>query len=321
MPPEAKVLAIFGPTGVGKTAVALALADQLEQDGHHVVAVSADALQVYEGLEILTGVATAAQQRRLEHRLVSFVPVTETFSAGRYAALAHAEVDALLAAGSLPLVVGGTGLYLRAALAELDLAPPPAPGVRERLAADLAARGPLVLHAELALSAPEVAAAIDPNDRQRIVRASELVAQGHRKTRSGPSQLWTAEMRHPTLLVGLTMDRADLYARIDSRVEEMLAAGVRQEVAAAARLNPSATARKALGFQELLDGDPEAMKRRSRNYARRQLTWMRKLAGVQTIDLGTHTPEQAASEILRLAGRLPSAGRLASHTLPRGHEI
>src|SRR5919112_1133889 len=119
-----QVIAIFGPTGVGKTAVAVALADRLRGRGEDPVAVSADALQVYRGLETLTGVASAEEQARLEHRLVSFLPVTETFSAGAYAERAHTEIDALLAEGRRPIVVGGTGLYLRAALADLELRPP-----------------------------------------------------------------------------------------------------------------------------------------------------------------------------------------------------
>ena len=107
---------------MGKTAVAIALAERLRERGEDPVAVSADALQVYDGLPILTGAASAAEQARLEHRLLGFVPITETFSAGAYAERAHAEIDALLAQGRRPIVVGGTGLYLRAALAELDLA-------------------------------------------------------------------------------------------------------------------------------------------------------------------------------------------------------
>src|SRR5262249_16526298 len=115
------VVAIFGPTGVGKTGVAIALAELLRERGEDPVAVNCDALQVYEGLETLTGAATAAARARLEHRLLSFVPVTEDFSVGDYMPLAHAEVDAALAAGRRPLVLGGTGLYLRAALADLSL--------------------------------------------------------------------------------------------------------------------------------------------------------------------------------------------------------
>ena len=131
------VLAIFGPTGVGKTAVAVALADRLRASGERPVAVSADALQVYRGLETLTGVPTAAERARLEHRLVSILPVDARFSVGEYAELAHAEIDRLLAHGARPIVVGGTGLYLRAALADLDLRPAPPEEVRARWEAEL----------------------------------------------------------------------------------------------------------------------------------------------------------------------------------------
>ena len=220
----ARVVAIFGPTGVGKTSVALALADLLAAQGRRAVAVSADALQVYRGLEILTGVASAEEQRRLEHRLVSFLAVEESFSVGRFAQLAHAEIDGLLAAGALPLVVGGTGLYLRAALATLDLRPPPDSAARGRWTAELDRRGPEAMHAELRRVAPGAAAAIDPHDRQRIIRALELTELGQATVRTAPSQLWTAEMRHATLLAGLTMEREALYARIDTRVDAMVAA-------------------------------------------------------------------------------------------------
>ena len=149
-----RVIAIFGPTGVGKTAIAIAIAERLRVAGERPVAVSADALQVYAGLERLTGVASAAEQALLEHRLVSFLSVQESFSAGSYAKLAHHEIDTLLDEGARPIVVGGTGLYLRAALADLDMRPPPSPGVRERWSAELARQGPETLHAELARRTP-----------------------------------------------------------------------------------------------------------------------------------------------------------------------
>jgi tRNA dimethylallyltransferase len=266
----------------------------LRAGGEDPAAVSADALQVYRGLERLTGAATAEERARLEHRLQAFVPVGESFSAGRYARLAHAEIDALLAAGRRPIVVGGTGLYLRAALAELDLRPPVAAAVRERRRADLAARGAPALHAELAEHDAEVAAAVRPTDARRVVRALELLDAGHRPP-SGP-QLWTADTRHPTLLAGLTISREALHARIDERVDAMVAAGAADEARAAAA-EASATARKALGFTELLSGDVEAMKRNTRRYAKRQLTWMRKLPGVLLLDVTGREPGAVAAEL------------------------
>jgi tRNA dimethylallyltransferase len=294
----AEVIALFGPTGVGKTAVAIALAERLRARGEDPVAISADALQLYEGLEVLTGAADRAERERLEHRLVGVLPVTETCSAGRYAQMAHAEIDAALGASRRPIVVGGTGLYLRAALAELDLRPPPDPAIRARLTERLAERGPAALHADLAAQAPEAAAQIDPGDSHRVVRALELIESGHPPPqRSGDSQLWTTETRVPTRLVALTMDREALYERIERRVDAMLAAGAAEEVRRADAQGASATARKALGFEQLLRGDVDQMKRDTRRYARRQLTWLRKLRGVQRIDLTGREPVDAAAEI------------------------
>jgi len=299
------VIALFGPTGVGKTAVALELAEALRARGEAPVAVSADALQVYEGLEVLTGAAGPAERARLEHRLISFLPLDATFSAGEYARLAHAEIDGLVAAGRRPLVVGGTGLYLRAALTALTLRPPPPEGSRERWTAELARRGAPALHGDLAARAPWAVESIEPNDRQRIVRALELLDAGELEPPEGPSELWTAATRHPTLLAGLTMEREALYARIDERVKGMLAAGAAAEVRRAHAAGASPTARQALGFDELLRGDPAAMQRRTRNYARRQLTWLRKLGGVRPIDVTGREPSAVAAEILLALGPEP----------------
>jgi tRNA dimethylallyltransferase len=298
-PPE--VVALFGPTGVGKTDVAIALADLLRMRREKPVAISADALQVYAGLEILTGAATPIEQTRLEHRLLSFVPVDREYSVGEFMPRAHAEIDEALAAGRRPIVVGGTGLYLRAALTELDLRPPPPPELRARIEAEIASSGAEAMHARLPAAA---AATIEPTDRSRIVRALELAEMGEdREPAPEASQLWTAGTRHPTLLFGLTAERDELYRRIDERVDAMVAAGAAEEVRRADAAGASRTARKALGFDDLLSGDVEAMKRRTRNYAKRQLTWMRKLPNVRLIGLtGGRSPLDAAAEIARVVG-------------------
>ena len=283
------IIAVFGPTGVGKTAVAVALAERLRERGEDPVAVSADALQVYEGLPILTGAATAEEQAKLEHRLLGFVPLDQTFSAGAYAARAHEEIDALLAAGSRPIVVGGTGLYLRAALADLDLRPPVPQSIRDRWAND--PRELAELHALLPKDT-----AIPPTDRQRILRALELIDAGHEPP-SG-DQLWTTNMRHPTLLAALTMERDHLIRRIDERIDKMLEQGVLEEVENARHASP--TARKALGFEELLDNDVEAMRTRTRRYAKRQVTWLRKLPNAHLIDITDRSPEDVAAELIAM---------------------
>jgi tRNA dimethylallyltransferase len=237
-----RVIAIFGPTGVGKTGVAIELAELLREQGEDPLAISCDALQVYEGLSVLTGVASAEERARLEHRLVGFVPVTQPFSVGDYMPLAHAEIDAALEAGRRPIVVGGTGLYLRAALGELSLIKAP----------------------------PE----------------------------SEDSELWSPETRHPTAIFGLDLERETLYERIDARTEAIVAAGARVEVERAEEAGPSRTARKALGFDEVLSGDLATMQQRSRNYARRQLTWMRKIPNLSWIERGERPDAAIAAEIV-----------------------
>jgi tRNA dimethylallyltransferase len=288
------VLAIFGPTGVGKTAIAIEVAELLREGGEDPVAVSCDAIQVYRGLETLSGAATPEERGRLEHRLIGFVEVTGEFSAGRFAMLAHAEIDQLLAEGRRPIVVGGTGLYLRAALADLDLRPPVPAEVRTAVEREIAAHGPEAVHAELD---PDVAVTVHPRDRKRVARALELQRAGIDPPR-GSEQLWTASLRRPTLLVGLTMDRHELARRIDDRVEEMVAAGAAGEARLADRAGASRTARAALGFNELLAGDTEAVKRAHRAYARRQLAWMRKLPGVVLIDRAGRPDRDVARQIV-----------------------
>ncbi|WP_320670952.1 tRNA (adenosine(37)-N6)-dimethylallyltransferase [Patulibacter defluvii] len=286
-PQRPRIVALFGPTAVGKTAVAVAVGRALRAAGHDPLAISADAMQVYRGIETLTGARDALDQDELEHRLVSVLPIDETCSAGRFARMAHGEIDAALAAGRTPVIVGGTGLYLRAALTELELRPPAPPALRARLEAELAADGPQALHARLAAVAPWAAARIAPADRSRLVRTLELHELGELREPDpdAPNRLWTDDVRHPTRLVGLVRDRDQLRARIDLRIDAMLAAGAADEVRAAVAAGASATARKAHGFEPLLAGDEDRMRRDTRRYIKRQLTWMRKLPGVEVIDL------------------------------------
>jgi len=274
------VVAIFGPTAVGKTGVAIALAEILRERGEDPVAVGCDSIQVYRGLAVLSGAPTDAERERLEHRLVGIADVTEEFSAGRYAELARSEIDGLLGEGRRPLVVGGTGLYLRAALAELELRPPVPSEVRADIEDDLAERGTDALHAELP---DELRSGVHPNDAKRIVRLTALTRLGITPHTSSEG-LWTETPRRPTLLFGITLEREELHARIDARVDEMIAAGAAGEVQRAAEGGASRTARAAIGFSELLEGDSDRMKSAQRAFARRQLTWMRRMPGVELID-------------------------------------
>ncbi len=297
-----KVLALFGPTAVGKTGVAIEVAERLRERGEDPVAVNCDSIQVYRGLETLSGAATKEERARLEHRLLSFVGPGEEFSAGRYAELAHAEIDSILDAGRRPIVVGGTGLYLRAALADLDLRPPVPAELRQEVERELAERGPEALHAELE---PELAESVDPSDRKRIARLTELSRAGIEAARGGEG-LWRATLRQPSLLVGVTVEREELAERINARVDRMIAEGAAEEARGADEAGASRTARAALGFQQLLrdiDAAPsaetvEAIKSAHRAYARRQLTWMRRMEGVTLIDRSGSTDAEVADEIV-----------------------
>jgi len=266
--------------------------------------VNCDAIQVYRGLEAISGAASAAERRRLDHRLLGVVEVDGEFSAGRFANLAHAEIDQLVAEGRRPIVVGGTGLYLRAALSDLDLRPPVPAGTRAEVEREIAERGPEAVHSELD---PDLAATVHPNDRKRIARLAELERAGIEPPRSS-ERLWTQGLRHPTVLAGLVLDRDELARRIDARVEAMVAAGAREEAARADAGGASRTARAAIGFDELLRDDVEAMKRAQRRYARRQLTWMRKMRGVELVDRGGRGDVEVAADVVALLDARPSEG-------------
>ena len=240
--------------------------------------VSADAMQVYERLPILTNQSPA--------RLVGIWPLSRESSVGEYAPLAHAAIDEILAAARTPIVVGGTGLYFRAALAELDLPPAPAPGARERWAGAYDA-DPAAAHARLRELDPAAAAAVHPNDRRRVVRALELAEAG-RSLAPAEDRLWSAHTRRPTLIVGLDAPQDELERRIVERTHAMFEAGVQDEVRAALAQPISQTARKTLGLDEVATLPRaeaiEAIVVRTRRYAAYQRKWMRRIPGLVMVE-------------------------------------
>jgi tRNA dimethylallyltransferase len=280
---------------VGKTGVAIAIAERLRQEGEDPVAVNCDSIQVYRGLEVISGAAGEEERSRLEHRLLGVAPVNEEFSAGRYAELARNEIDALLKQGRRPIVVGGTGLYLRVALSDLALRPPVPEGIRKAVEREIAERGPKAVHGELD---PDLAAGIEPRDRKRIARVLELKRAGIEPPAPGGGELWTARIRQPTLLVGLTVERGELVNRIDERVDRMATNGAAREARRAVTAGAARTARAAIGFEEFLSGDVASVKRAQLAYARRQLTWMRKMPGVRLIDRTGRADADVAAEIV-----------------------
>jgi len=285
----AHVLAIFGPTASRKTAVAEEVARRIPAE-----LVSADAMQVYRGLPILTN------QSEHPARLVGYLGLDEEGSVAEYQRLAHEAIDEILAAGRTPVVVGGTGLYLRAALADLELPPPPAPGTRDRLERLYDEEGAEQAHALLADRDPEAAAAVHPNDRRRVVRALELAETGS-SLRPGKDTLWSGETRHPTRVFGLEVPPEELARRIEARTHEMFERGVEDEVARALSGPISATASTIHGLQDISELPREeaieALVARTRRYAAYQRKWMRRIPGLVVLD-ASRSPAEVAQEIV-----------------------
>jgi len=296
------VIALFGPTAVGKTAVAVAVAKLLEQRGEEVVAVSLDSIAVYRELRITSGAPTPEQLAELPHHLVGIRSVRESFSAGECAELAQPLIDAAMATGKRVIAVGGTGLYMRAVLSDVGLRKPVSARVREGLQLELQELGPQELHSRLAELDPEAARRIEATDGRRITRALELIESG--EPAPAPSnQLWTAAPRVPTIAVGLQRDDAELRSLIEARAHRMLADGGHEEVVAAQALGASATAAAAVGWHELLDRDVDRLITRTWQLARRQRTWMRKMADVERVDISGLDPTVAAAVVLGVIDR------------------
>ncbi|HKO74284.1 MAG TPA: tRNA (adenosine(37)-N6)-dimethylallyltransferase MiaA [Gaiellaceae bacterium] len=286
------VIAIFGPTASGKTAVAGAIADSVPAE-----VISADSMQVYEGLPILTN------QPDRSTSLVAIWPLDHEGSVAEYQRLAHVAIDGALSQGHIPLVVGGTGLYLRAALADLQLPPAPPPGARERLERLYDRLGPEHAHEALAERDPQAALAVHPNDRRRVVRALELHEAGGSLT-TPRDRLWSDDTRHPTLIFGIDVPKGVLDERIRERTEAMFENGVEQEVERALGAPLSRTASQIIGLREVADLPREeaiaAIALRTRRYAAYQRKWMRRIPGVQAVS-ADRPAEETAAEILAWA--------------------
>jgi tRNA dimethylallyltransferase len=286
------VIGLFGPTASGKSDVAAAVTKLIPAE-----VVSADAMQVYDGVPILTNRSPHAE------RLVGIWPLSHVASVGEYAPLAHAAVDEILEAGRTPLVVGGTGLYFRAALAELALPPAPPPGARERWERLYDEDGAAAAHARLSELDAVAAARVHPNDRRRVVRALELAEVG-RSLVPLADALFGGAWRQPTFLVGLDVPKPELERRIAERTTRMYDAGVEAEVRSALLAEPSETARKIIGLDEVAtlprEKAIEALIVRTRRYAAYQRKWLRRLEGL-VIVAADRPPEETAAEIVALA--------------------
>jgi tRNA dimethylallyltransferase len=293
MPRAPEVLAVFGPTASGKSEVAEDLADRLDTE-----VVSADAMQVYRGLPILTN------QPARPTRLVAFRELSDEMSVGDYERVAHAAIDELVESTGHAVVAGGTGLYLRAALADLDV-PPAVPLDARARWEQLYEADRDAAYGELERRDPDAAALVHRNDRRRVVRALELAETGE-SLAPDRDRLWGSQTRRPTLVAGLDVPKQVLEQRIAERTDEMFRRGVVDEVRAAlANGDISSTAERALGLREIAELEPasarEAIVRRTIRYAAYQRKWMRRIPGIVMID-ADRPPEKVANAILEVAG-------------------
>ncbi len=292
------VLALFGPTASGKTAVAEAVAHRIPAE-----VVSADAAALFRGLEVLTAAPAYPA------RLVGVFDVEDDVSVGEFQRLAHAAIDDVLAGGRTPIVVGGTGLYLRAALSSFELPPPPGEGVREQWEAFYDTHGGVHSHGRLQTLDPEAAARVHPNDRRRVVRALELAEAG--SSLAGDA-LWSGDTRRPTLIFGLDVPDDVLEQRIRRRADSMLELGVVEEARAALARPLSRSARKVMGLVDFAELPPEeahdTLVANNRRLARYQRKWMRRIPGLIAVD-ASRAPDEIAAEVLGIAR---SRGMLAA---------
>jgi len=290
-----RVIALIGPTAVGKSAVAVELAQSL---GAEIV--SCDSMQVYRQMAVLSQAPTHGQRAQIQHHLIEFIDPTESFSVGQYRKLAASVIDRILARGKRVLIVGGTGLYLKVLTEGLCDAPPADMRVREQLWTECHGVGSGALYNRLQGVDAAAAARIHPNDARRIIRALEVYALTGRPLSSWWQQA-SAELLHGQVTVmGLSRDRDELYERVNDRLLDMVyEQGVINEVRELLRLPLSRTARQVHGLADIeqyLEGRIAlkemitTWQQRVRNYAKRQYAWFRQTPGLQWVEIGPDEP-------------------------------
>jgi tRNA dimethylallyltransferase len=299
------LVVIAGPTGVGKTAVAVALARRVA-----IEVISADSRQVYRGMDLATGKPSADTRRAVAHHLIDVVDPDDRYQAARFRQDAEMAIDGIRARGHLPVVVGGTGLYIRALLRGLDPAPPADPEFRRELASIAAAEGRASLHARLSLAAPAMARRLHPNDHVRVVRALEMA-------RAGTSTLAQARWSEPAdsydvTYFGLTMERRALAARLAARTASFVHAGLRAEVERllARGYDVALPSLQSIGYREFVRvvrgflAPAEALRLMQRDtvrYAKRQWTWFAREPGVEWIDVEKAGGAEGAADTIASA--------------------
>ena len=295
------VVAVVGPTATGKTALGVSLAQHFSGE-----VISCDSMQIYKGLDVGTAKVTPEETCGIPHHGVDILTPDKTFSVADFTAMAAELEQQISARGHLPILVGGTGLYVQSFLYGVRFAEEKAPaGLREQLAAELVEKGGAAMYEQLKQADPEAAAAIHPNNQVRVLRALEHYRATGKKLSEQKADSLPPERPYRSLVLGLDFpDRADLYRRIDLRVDKMQDAGILQEAEYVWQNRETfRTAVQAIGYKEFfpyfegtapLDACTEKLKQASRNYAKRQLTWFRHMDGVVWLDAGAPDVAEAA---------------------------
>ena len=295
------VVAVVGPTATGKTALGVSLAQHFSGE-----VISCDSMQIYKGLDVGTAKVTPEETCGIPHHGVDILTPDKTFSVADFTAMAAELEQQISARGHLPILVGGTGLYVQSFLYGVRFAEEKAPaGLREQLAAELVEKGGAAMYEQLKQADPEAAAAIHPNNQVRVLRALEHYRATGKKLSEQKADSLPPERPYRSLVLGLDFpDRADLYRRIDLRVDKMQDAGILQEAEYVWQNRETfRTAAQAIGYKEFfpyfegtapLDACTEKLKQASRNYAKRQLTWFRHMDGVVWLDAGAPDVAEAA---------------------------
>ena len=295
------VVAVVGPTATGKTALGVTLAQHFSGE-----VISCDSMQIYKGLDVGTAKVTPEETCGIPHHGVDILTPDKTFSVADFAAMAAELEQQISARGHLPILVGGTGLYVQSFLYGVRFAEEKAPaGLREQLTAELAEKGGAAMYEELRSVDPEAAAAIHPNNQVRVLRALEHYRATGKKLSEQKADSLPPERPYRSLILGLDFpDRAGLYRRIDLRVDKMLDAGILQEAEYVWQNRETfRTAAQAIGYKEFfpyfegagpLEVCTEKLKQASRNYAKRQLTWFRHMDGVVWLDAGAPDAAETA---------------------------
>lgn len=285
-----RIVCVMGPTASGKTGLAIRLA---ERYGAEIV--SADSMQIYRYMDIGTAKPDLEERRGIPHHMLDRLDPSEDYSAARYAEDAGACVDQILARGVLPIVAGGTGLYIDALLGTRSFEEEPDTGaIRARLEEEAEQRGSAALHERLREVDPERAGRLHPNDEKRIIRALEIFEATGETATARDRRAAARAPRYCAVKLGLDWpDRAALYERIDRRVDLMFEAGLLEEAERIWHMHPGRTASQAIGYKELfryfeglctLEEARETIARESRRYAKRQLTWLRRDSEIFWLD-------------------------------------